>query len=182
MDMPQHKSWEITGPDVAAELLSWINVTPEDCQLLGSLYERAKERSMTFAQDFAGRILAAKQTAEYIAPYPLDVLAKTLANWFIELFSGTYDLAYAEARIRIGQVHVRLGLPVRYPIAMFDLVTRHGEQVAAAGGQTAVEAFRKILSLDIAVFSQAYEENQLTHLANVMGNERLARMLLMKEL
>ena len=38
-----------------------------------------------------------------------------------------------------------------------------------------------MLALDIAAFSQAYEESQLWHLSDIMGNERLARRLLMND-
>jgi hypothetical protein len=34
------------------------------------------------------------------------------------------------------------------------------------------------MSLDIAVFNQAYEDRQLEHLADLVGGERLARRLL----
>jgi hypothetical protein len=37
------------------------------------------------------------------------------------------------------------------------------------------------LALDIAVFNQAYEDTQLKHLAEMVGNERLARRLLTQE-
>lgn len=39
-------------------------------------------------------------------------------------------------------------------------------------------AFRKVLALDVAVFNQAYEDNQLQHLSELVGGERLARLLL----
>lgn len=176
------RSWEITGPDVVAELANWIQFGEAERQLLAGLRESAEAVSRAFAEDFVARVASSPATMEYAAPYPVEALIATLANWFIELFSGVYDLDYARSRIRIGQVHVRLGLPVRYPIAMFDLVSRYGEQVAQAGGPAAVQAFRKVLSLDIAAFTQAYEEQQLGHLADLMGNERLARRLLMNEL
>ncbi|GEM_PF-402905 len=175
------QSWDIKGPDVVAELVDWLKLTDADCRLLAGLHEQARAASEAFAQEFCGRILSSEVTREYAAPYPAEALIGTLAGWFTDLFSGVYDLDYAQARFRIGQVHVRLGLPVRYPIAMFDLVSRHGEQVASQAGPAGVEAFRKVLALDIAAFSQAYEESQLWHLSDIMGNERLARRLLMND-
>ena len=46
----------------------------------------------------------------------------------------------------------------------------------------AVAAFRKALARDIAIFNQAYENNQLQHLAEMVGGERLARRLLTGQL
>ncbi|MFV3335001.1 protoglobin domain-containing protein [Pseudomonas sp. NY15437] len=105
-------------------------------------------------------------------------LGNTLAAWFRELFSGVYDDAYALKRLGIGMVHVRIGLPVRYPLAMLDVIAQHGEKVAAIKGPEAVAAFRKILALDVATFNQSYESKQLSHLAELTGSERLARRLL----
>jgi hypothetical protein len=55
-----------------------------------------------------------------------------------------------------------------------------GEQVARQSNQpeAALTAFHKVLALDVAIFNQAYEDNQLRHLAELVGGERLARRLL----
>jgi hypothetical protein len=45
----------------------------------------------------------------------------------------------------------------------------------------AASAFRKLATLDIAIFNQAYENTQLAHLAEMVGNERLARRLLTQQ-
>lgn len=86
-------------------------------------------------------------------------------------------------RLRIGHVHVRIGLPVRYPLAMIDVVMRFGQSVTqtSATPDAAGAAFQKVLALDVAIFNQAYEDNQLRHLADLVGGERLARRLLMGE-
>jgi len=63
---------------------------------------------------------------------------------------------------------------------MVDVIAKFGEQVAAgaADPELALTAFRKVLALDVAVFNQAYEDNQLKHLSELVGGERLARLLL----
>jgi len=95
----------------------------------------------------------------------------------MDLFSGKYNGEYAQKRLKIGQVHVHIGLPVRYPLAMIDIVMEYG-LMAAAENEAAKRAFRKLLALDIAVLNQAYENSQLKHLSETVGNERLARRLL----
>ena len=82
-------------------------------------------------------------------------------------------------RLAIGEIHVRIGLPVRYPLAMIDVITAYGDRVAseAANPEVTTAAFRKVLALDVAVFNQAYEDNQLQHLSELVGGERLARLL-----
>ena len=41
------------------------------------------------------------------------------------------DAEYVAHRLEIGHIHVRIGLPVRYPLSMIDVIMQHGEQVAA---------------------------------------------------
>jgi hypothetical protein len=103
-----------------------------------------------------------------------------LSDWFAKLFSGEYDADYVNNRLESGKTHVRIGLPVRYPLAMMDLLIEHGEKIAAQSAQPelAASAFRKLAALDIAIFNQAYENTQLDHLSELIGNERLARRLL----
>jgi hypothetical protein len=64
---------------------------------------------------------------------------------------------------------------------MIDIVSEHGEAIAETSDDpdAAKAAFRKVLALDVAIFNQAYEDNQLKHLSDLVGGERLARRLLM---
>ncbi|MEM8932855.1 MAG: protoglobin domain-containing protein, partial [Acidobacteriota bacterium] len=106
-----------------------------------------------------------------------------IADWFVELFAGRYDQAYAERRLAIGATHVRIGLPVRYPLAMLDIVLDHGHRVTTQGDdpEVAARAFAKVLAIDVAIFNHAYEHHQLRHLAELVGGERLARRVLTGE-
>jgi hypothetical protein len=63
---------------------------------------------------------------------------------------------------------------------MLDVIMSFGEQVTQQSAQpeAALVAFRKVFALDVAVFNQAYETSQLEHLADLVGGERLARLLL----
>jgi hypothetical protein len=124
-------------------------------------------------------LLSHENTAEYLDG-KVDHLRTTLENWFVQLFSGRYDADYVRGRLQIGKTHVRIGLPVRYPLAMLDMLIEFGERVAAqcADSELVARAFRKVAALDIAIFNQAYENTQLDHLSEMVGNERLARRLL----
>jgi hypothetical protein len=128
---------------------------------------------------FYERLLHQENTAEFLSGM-VEHLRTTLESWFVQLFSGKYDQEYVNSRLEIGKTHVRIGLPVRYPLAMMDILMAYGEKATTAQGEAAVAAFRKLAALDIAIFNQAYENSQLQHLAETVGNERLARRLLTK--
>lgn len=171
-------SWNIKGQAIIKELVTLMSVTAEECALMKSMHAAATNEAPLMVEAFYTRLLAHKETHEYIGDDQKERLRGTLTQWFIDLFCGQYDEAYALKRLNIGVIHVRIGLPVRYPLAMMDIILQHGEKIAAPLGPTAVSAFRKILSLDVAVFNQAYEDEQLNSLAKTVGGERLARRLL----
>ncbi len=173
-------SWKIKDAAILPELLTLIELGADEAALLGSVQAHAKTAAPQMTAEFYRRLLAHPETSEYFAGKSMDHLHAMIGKWFIELFDGTYDEAYARRRMVIGEVHVRIGLPVRYPLSMIDVVIPFGEQVArqSSNPDRGVIAFRKVLSLDVAIFNQAYEDNQLKHLAELVGGERLARLLL----
>jgi len=179
--MPEDKkSWEVKETDTCRELLELIAVTDEDKAVLSALKAEAEAKAGDMVSEFHGRLVSQENTKEYFEEVDIERVAGLVKVWFIELFGGNYDQTYAEKRMKIGQTHVRIGLPVRYPLAMIDIVLKHGEEIAksAADPEKALLAFKKVIALDIAIFNQAYEDRQLNHLAELVGGERLARRLL----
>lgn len=179
--MPQERaSWKVKGDDILHELVGLMDLNAEETAALGALSGAAREVAPTMTRMFYDRLFKHQNTSEYFEGVSMDRLHSMVADWFVELFNGTYDEGYAQKRLGIGKIHVKIGLPVRYPLAMLDVVLPFGEQIIArsATPEVAAGAFRKVLSLDVAIFNQAYEDNQLEHLAELVGGERLARLLL----
>lgn len=178
--MIKRKSWDIREEQIVDDLVKLLQITPEECELLKSLQPEAQRISLALVDDYYDRLLEHEETREYITD--LAALKTTLAQWFVKLFCGNYDRAYALDRLRIGMAHVRIGLPVRYPLAMFAILTRYGDKVTESKGSKAAEAFHKVLALDVATFTQAYDNTQLSHLSGLVGgSEQLARRLLSDE-
>lgn len=173
-------SWAVKDEAILTELVGLLGLTDQEASALASLRDAAAAVGQDLLDEFYGRLHASDNTREYFDGVDMDHLKGRTKEWFLDLFSGAYDEGYARKRLAIGQVHVRIGLPVRYPLAMIDVVMKHGERACstAADPQLALAAFRKVLALDVAVFNQAYEDNQLKHLAELVGGERLARLLL----
>jgi hypothetical protein len=176
----ERKSWKVKGDDILHELVALMDLSVEEKAALGALSGAAREAAPAMTRMFYDRLFKHENTTEYFQGVSMDRLHSMVADWFVELFNGTYDEEYAKKRLGIGKIHVKIGLPVRYPLAMLDVVMPFGEQIVAKSAQPAVAAtaFRKVLSLDVAIFNQAYEDNQLDHLAELVGGERLARLLL----
>lgn len=157
-----------------------MELDDEEKNLLSNLQDKAEAQTDELTDEFYDRLLAHEETAEYFEGEDMDERHAMIADWFVDLFGGSYDAEYVAHRLEIGHIHVRIGLPVRYPLSMIDVIMQHGEEVASESSkpEKAKSAFQKVVSLDIAIFNQAYEDRQLEHLADLVGGERLARRLL----
>ena len=177
----ERKSWAVKQEDIAEELNALMGVSDADVELLTALHDTAREQARPMTDEFYERLFDHENTKEYFEGHSMDRLHSMIGDWFVELFSGEYGTEYVKDRLKIGQIHVKIGLPVRYPLAMMDVIRKHGEIVTdqSDSPEEAKEAFNKVMSLDVAIFYQAYEDNQLEHLAELVGGERLARRLLM---
>jgi hypothetical protein len=177
----ERSSWSVKDEAVAEELATLMNIDSEESERLSKLESAAEERARDMTDDFYDRLFSHENTKEYFEEHDMDRLHSMIGDWFVELFRGDYGADYVQNRMKIGHIHVKIGLPVRYPLAMLDIISEHGEEVAATSDdpEAAEKAFKKVLSLDIAIFNQAYEDNQLKHLSELVGGERLARRLLM---
>jgi hypothetical protein len=173
------KSWDIKDEAILDDLTALMGLTDEEKKAMAACQSEAEANAGSMIDAFYERLLKQDLTSEFLEGM-VEHLRDTLKGWFVSLFSGNYDQAYVKSRLAIGKTHVRIGLPVRYPLAMMDILMEHGEKIASLQGETAVKAFRKLAALDIAIFNQAYENAHLNHLAEVVGNERLARRLLQK--
>ena len=173
-------SWQVKETAILSELVQLMGLTQEEAALLGSLKPHSLDAAPGLLEAFYGRLFSHQNTSEYLEGVAMDRLHSMVAAWFADIFSGVYDEAYAQKRLKIGQIHVKIGLPVRYPLAMLDVIMASGQEIAqkSAKPEQAAAAIRKALALDIAIFNQAYEDNQLAHLSELVGGERLARRLL----
>ncbi len=179
-DYGERKSWSVKDEEIHDELAGMMELSQEEKDLLAELQDVAAEQADAMTDDFYDRLMSHDNTAEYFEGIEMERQHEFIADWFVDLFNGSYDAEYVSERLEIGHIHVRIGLPVRYPLSMIDVIMQHGEEVAAESSdpEMAKDAFQKVMSLDIAVFNQAYEDQQLEHLAELVGGEKLARRLL----
>jgi len=117
----------------------------------------APEVALAF-YDYLGRDEELSSTLHAV-PGRVERLYGTFAARYRELFSGTYDRAYAERRRRIGLVHARLGIGPRAMGLVQELSLEHLRS-ALRGLEvfSAVEAFEKILALEVALVEESYLE------------------------
>jgi hypothetical protein len=97
----------------------------------------------------------------WATPDRIDRLYKTFAAWYKELFGGVYDAAYAHRRYRIGLVHARLGVGPRHMVPAMGIVQELSLEHMSEVFKTyevleSVEAFQKIIAIEIAMIDESY--------------------------
>src|SRR5689334_9488805 len=124
------KSWDIQEEAVLHELVGMLELSAQEKALLGDLRAQARDLAPKVTEVFYERLFKNENTAEFLRSAPMTRLHSMVADWFVDLFGGTYDEEYARKRMKIGRIHVQIGLPVRYPLAMLDLLIPAGEGIA----------------------------------------------------
>ncbi|MCX7737949.1 MAG: protoglobin domain-containing protein [Hydrogenothermaceae bacterium] len=94
-----------------------------------------------------------------------------LRQWFLELFSGNYNVDYFLRLMKMGQVHVSIGLPTHYVNASFNFVRRFIiEKIDLELGDRSernkyVVSIGKLLDINLDILTTAYREEELSKYA-----------------
>jgi PAS domain S-box-containing protein len=171
-----------TPPNTAlfAELKSYIGFDERDADVLRKLHPLARPHFVRIADEFyavlrmhEGALAVLKDEAQ------AQRLHASLQVWLGELLAGPHDEAYFERHSRIGQVHVRVGLPQHYMVtamsrvrtSLLTLAARLFVDDAEAGARARV-AVPRVCDLDLAIMLESYRENFLARLARTQKIEQ----------
>lgn len=99
----------------------------------------------------------------------LSRLKGSLSVYVSQLFSGNYNLAYANTRLRIGKVHKRMGVTPKLYISTLShlqgLLDRHIQEIYSGDHcQDVLSALHKILLFDSQLVFEAYIDSFLTEM------------------
>jgi signal transduction histidine kinase len=106
----------------------------------------------------------------------VERLKQTLRHWLVELMGGPWDEHWYARRRRIGQVHVRVGLPERYVYLAMNTVREELLRLAIElGGPRGPHMARDVMAicdLELAIMSstylEAHEEQRLQSLQELI--------------
>lgn len=95
----------------------------------------------------------------------VERLKGSMARFIDEMLTGPWDHAYYRKRRRIGEVHVRVGLPDRYVFTAMNLlrrdiceIVRHHHADDPERAWATVHAISRVTDLELAVINAAYME------------------------
>jgi uncharacterized membrane protein (DUF373 family) len=90
-----------------------------------------------------------------------------IREWYLDLFSGTYDISYFLKLYKIGGIHVKLGLPTHYVNAAFNYVRvftlgRIHKQYKGNDDLTdRLKAVERILDINLDTLTSSYREEEM---------------------
>jgi uncharacterized membrane protein (DUF373 family) len=155
--------------DSIAKLKDQYHFTDEDAANLHDLLPVAEEFLNSLTGYFMEYLFAIPETERIILHHSSkDRLEAFHRQWFRTLFQGEYDEEYLRTLKRIGQAHVRVGLPVHYVNAAMSHV-RHAIQhmihdTFSDRDQRRMyrESADKIIDLNLAVMTSSYRDAEMS--------------------
>jgi truncated hemoglobin YjbI len=98
----------------------------------------------------------------------IDALKQTHIRWLEQVFSGPFDIEYTKHMYQVGDVHVKVGLPVEFMAGAMTLVSKRitellGElfQDDSSRLKQSISAVNSILGFTLMVMQQSYESSRL---------------------
>jgi PAS domain S-box-containing protein len=162
-----------------AELRSYVGLTDEDATLLVRFRPVAQRSFDAIADEFyavirmhAGAFAILKDEAQ------ARRLHESLKGWLHELLGGVYDAAYVERITRIGKVHVRVGLELRYMVTAMSRVRTSLQRIATTelaepvSSAKTLLALARVCDLDLALMLESYKDDLVGRVERAQAHER----------
>lgn len=153
--------------------------TEEEAQILHDLQPRMEKLADRFIDEFYDYIWGFGKTAQFLKNK--DIIAhhrKKIKEWFVNLFCGNYDMSYFTYIYRIGEVHVRIGLPTHYVNAAFTFVRTFVLQSIEENFESKehhikeIRAVEKIIDINLDVLTSSYREEELSKFLSLSKFEK----------
>ncbi len=144
------------------------SVNDQDEENLRSVRELAEKHKDDFISKFYDYILRFEKASKFLTSE--EVIARhkeKVAYWFLHLFSGEYNEEYLRSLNRVGEVHVKVGLPGHYVNASLNFVRRYcykmlsDEFGCSRQKDIVVNSLDKVLDLNLDVMTISYREEEL---------------------
>lgn len=155
-------------------------LSDDDAKLLGELRPAFEREADRFVGEFYDHLLSTPALRPFLSdPATVQRLKAAQKRYLISLTSGDYGEDYARSRLRIGQVHERIGMEPQWYLGTYSLYTDllmptlHDHFSDDPGkALRASAALSKLLLLDMQLALDAYY--QIRHRREIQRSEQLA--------
>lgn len=151
----------------------------EEAELLKKLQPRMEALADVFANEFYDYIWGFGATAQFLKNKEIIAHHRIkIKEWFINLFSGQYDMPYFRHLYKIGEVHVKIGLPTHYVNAAFTFVRTFVLKSIEANfinkkqHLKEITAIEKMIDINLDVLTSSYREEELSKFLSLSKIEK----------
>ncbi len=112
----------------------------------------------------------------------LAALRRALHHWLEDLFTSRYGEAYYRTRVRIGETHVRVGLPQHLMLLGMELVWQELLSILKEAGVADLDrklsSLHKLLTIELVIMLESYKDSyslQIRRTERSAAEEKLTR-------
>jgi hypothetical protein len=145
----------------------FTGLTPEMESILSGLSDQIKPHLPAITNNFYS-VLQEIPKAQPFLDGRIEALKQTHIRWLEQVFRGPFDVDYVKAMYQVGDVHVKVDLPVEFMAGAMTLVgTRINEllgellQNDPSHLRQAITAVNAVLGFTLMVMQQSYESSRL---------------------
>lgn len=162
-DPPLTQAMRITDEEIQRRL-DWLEFGEEDEARVRSLHAMAKTHRDHVIDDLYEHFLRFDEVREFFRDASVLEHVKAMQrDYFMRLTEGGYDRDYIEDRLRIGAVHARVGVDVKWYLSAYNHYVRFiGEKILEMHQEEPERALKvfnslqKIICLDIGLALDTY--------------------------
>ena len=161
------------------QLKEHYKFTEEEALMLKKLQPRMEKLADTFIDEFYDYIWGFGRTAKYLKNNEIISRHKIkIKAWFINLFSGKYDISYFLSIYKIGEIHVQIGLPTHYVNSAFTFVRTFVLKSIEENFENKeqhvreINAVEKIIDMNLDVLTSSYREEELGKFLSLSRTEK----------
>ena len=151
---------------------AFLQFADEDVKRLIALHPAAVRDAQAVIDQFYEHIMAFEETRAFFKdPRVLERVKGTQKAYFLQLTEGRYDADYVRSRLRIGQIHQRISMPLKAYFGMFGFYLGAVAQRLLVGpevSRAAVETYLSLLKLvfldvSLALEADVFQREQTIH-------------------
>ncbi|MCB4763187.1 MAG: phosphate-starvation-inducible PsiE family protein [Sulfurovum sp.] len=153
--------------------------TDEEAQVLKELQPRMEQLADQFINEFYDYIWGFGKTAQFLKNKQIIAYHREkIKEWFTNLFCGTYDLPYFMYLYKIGEIHVKIGLPTHYVNSAFTFVRTFVLSSIEENFDNKeyhvkeIKAVEKIIDMNLDVLTSSYREEELSKFLSLSKIEK----------
>jgi truncated hemoglobin YjbI len=143
------------------------NLTPKDESLLQELGPAINKKLPEITNTFYATLQTIDKTKPFLEGR-LDTLKNTHQQWLERIFSGPYDDEYTRWMYTVGDIHVKVGLPVEFMAGGMTLISNSLLPISAeicGDDQTkfveSTSAITAMLGFSLIVMQESYQASSL---------------------